>query len=271
MNTPIDQRDERLDNRLQQYGEVLRSHTMPQLNAPTKVQRRKLRGAALVVGALASLAAFGAVAMSKIQETAVASSNSMATDRTVANSRSAAPSLPTTIPVMNDAVTPEAPAEAYKQHAAKQSTTTSTTKSPISKILGILSVPTIELQAHVLAGDGPEVLKRGLGLRPRTVTPGAFGNAVITGNRTTYGAPLFRLDELMAGDQIRWTTDSESWICFVVDSKVVLDPPKGNAFADPPSALRSNPKERRLTITTMHPLYSAKQRLVVSAVASACS
>ena len=51
----------------------------------------------------------------------------------------------------------------------------------------------------VVEGVGTAELKTGAGHMPDTPLPGMPGNAVISGHRTTYGAPFNELDELLLG------------------------------------------------------------------------
>ena len=76
----------------------------------------------------------------------------------------------------------------------------------IGKGLAVIWMPRIGV-AHdkakvVVEGVGHEDLKRGPGHYPGTALPGEIGNMVISGHRTTYGAPFNRIDELDVGDAI---------------------------------------------------------------------
>jgi sortase A len=51
--------------------------------------------------------------------------------------------------------------------------------------------------------------------------PGQLGNAVISGHRTTWGAPFNRIDELEPGDQITVETMIGTHTYEVVSSEVV--------------------------------------------------
>nr|MDT0667201.1 sortase [Micromonospora sp. DSM 115978] len=54
----------------------------------------------------------------------------------------------------------------------------------------------------VVEGVTVEALELGPGHYPGTALPGEIGNFVVSGHRTTYGAPFSRLDELDAGDPV---------------------------------------------------------------------
>ena len=53
-----------------------------------------------------------------------------------------------------------------------------------------------ECRKVIVEGVGQEDLKKGPGHLPGSAEPGGLGNIVLSGHRTTYGAPFKRLDEL---------------------------------------------------------------------------
>jgi sortase A len=91
---------------------------------------------------------------------------------------------------------------------------------------------------------------------PGTALPGQPGNSVISGHRTTYGRPFYDLDLLSAGDRIEVETAvgvhvyevRESFVVAPTDVWVTDDRPGG-----------------WLTLTTCHPRFSARERLIVTA------
>ena len=142
---------------------------------------------------------------------------------------------------------------------------------PSGDAVAVLRIPKLGLERAVVEGVGVADLRKGPGHYPLTPLPGQRGNAAIAGHRTTYGAPFHRLDELSPGDAIRVTTLAGTYRYRVTDAGdgrghrivsprevSVLDP-----IADP-----DRPGEwlATLTLTTCHPKYSARQRLVVQAV-----
>ena len=62
-------------------------------------------------------------------------------------------------------------------------------------VVARIEIPSIGLDAKVVAGVTPEDLKKGPGHYPDTPMPGQLGNAAIAGHRTTYGQPFSGLDE----------------------------------------------------------------------------
>ncbi len=119
-----------------------------------------------------------------------------------------------------------------------------------------IQIPKIGVDLVVVEGVGVEDLKKGPGHYPGTAMPGESGNAVISGHRTTYGAPFSRLDELTAGDEIIVSDASGPNKYLVTESKVVK-----------PTAVEvlDDASDARLTLTTCHPKFSAKERLIVVA------
>lgn len=149
------------------------------------------------------------------------------------------------------------------------SDTTGTTRPPLQTIeyfpeetveegesLGAIRIPSIELDWVLFAGVTPSTLNQGPGHMPWTPLPGQPGNSVISGHRTTYGAPFFDLDLLEPGDVIEVETAIGVHTYTVRDTIIVtandvwVTDPKPGAW---------------LTLTTCHPKFSAAQRLIIQA------
>lgn len=114
----------------------------------------------------------------------------------------------------------------------------------------------------VLQGVDDRLLARGPGHYPSTGEPGASGNVGIAGHRVTYGRPFHDLDLLEPG-----------WVIVLVDrdgveheyqwhSTRIVAPDEVSVLGDDPtgSGLPT------VTLTTCHPRYSNRERLVVHAV-----
>ena len=119
-----------------------------------------------------------------------------------------------------------------------------------------LVIPKIGVDKIVVEGVDRRDLQKGPGHYPGTPLPGQPGNASIAGHRTTYGAPFHRVDELAAGDEIMVTTLQGSFRYEVVGQQVVT-PRDVHVVEDQ--------GDDRLTLTSCHPKYSARQRIVVTA------
>ena len=124
---------------------------------------------------------------------------------------------------------------------------------PVARIV----IPKIGVDKIVIEGVSVADLKKAPGHYPGTSLPGLPGNAAIAGHRTTYGAPFYRLDELEPGDEIIATTTYGEFRYEVAETKIVR-PSQVEVLE------KSGPD--RLTLTTCHPRYSARQRMVVVAM-----
>jgi sortase A len=123
-------------------------------------------------------------------------------------------------------------------------------------------------EVHVVVeGVSHADLKKGPGHFPGTDLPGQLGNVVISGHRTTYGAPFNRLDELHVGDAIVLETRT-AFYTYTVQRLFVVKPSAIGVTYHVPDHPNAKPTQRLLTLTTCNPKYSAKTRLVVRAVLS---
>jgi len=125
--------------------------------------------------------------------------------------------------------------------------------------MAILDMPTLGVTKYVVAGVETADLKKGPGHYPDTPFPGELGNAAIAGHRTTYGEPFRQLDELAPGDPII-VTDllGRKFVYKVTEQRIVQ--PEDSWVVD-----TVDPTIATLTLTTCHPEFSARQRLIVFA------
>ncbi|MFV1970487.1 MAG: sortase [Acidimicrobiia bacterium] len=123
----------------------------------------------------------------------------------------------------------------------------------------ILRVPSLERLVEgwaIVEGVSRTNLKNGIGHMPSTPLPGQPGNSVISGHRTTYGAPFFEFDELVVGDIIEVETGigvhiyEIREIIIVRPTEIWVTQPRDGAW---------------LTLTTCNPRFSSRERLVVFA------
>ena len=128
--------------------------------------------------------------------------------------------------------------------------------TPTGEAVAIIRIPKIGVEKAVVEGVSVNALKQGPGHYPTTPLPGQPGNSAIAGHRTTYGAPFYRTDELVAGDVIQVTTRQGEFTYEVREKKVVK--PTQNEVLDPS-------EDNLLTLTTCHPRFSAAQRLIIVA------
>lgn len=109
---------------------------------------------------------------------------------------------------------------------------------------------------NVVEGVTLPDLRTGAGHMPQTSLPGQPGNAVISGHRTTYGAPFHNLDLLQPGDRIEVET-ALGVHGYEVRETFIVNPTDIWVTEQKPGAW--------LTLTTCHPKFSARERLIVSA------
>ena len=104
--------------------------------------------------------------------------------------------------------------------------------------------------------------KLGIGHYEGTAMPGAVGNFAVAGHRTTYGKPFNRIAELQVGDPIVVRTE-HTWYVYKVTAIEIVAPSTVAVVAPVPDDPGAKPTARMITLTTCHPMFSAKQRYVV--------
>ncbi len=117
----------------------------------------------------------------------------------------------------------------------------------------------------VLEGTSQDLLKDGVGHYPGTALPGAVGNVGLAGHRVTYGKPFNQVEELVEGDAVVVETE-QAWFTYRVSTHEIVDPGDVDVIAPVPGDPTAVPTERMLTITTCHPMFSARERYIVHAV-----
>ena len=122
--------------------------------------------------------------------------------------------------------------------------------------LGRIEIPKIGVDWVVVEGVGAAELRTGPGHMPHTPLPGQPGNAVVSGHRTTNGAPFGSLDQLEEGDTIVVETLIGTHTYEVVSSAIVK--PDGMWVTEQWDGAW-------LTLTTCHPKFSSRERLIVFA------
>ncbi len=120
--------------------------------------------------------------------------------------------------------------------------------------LGRIVIPKIGVDVAMLESTDKSFLKEGPGHWPETPFPGQANNFVVSGHRTTYGAPFRRLDELEVGDQIELAMPYAMALYAV--TRVVI------VYPDDVYEVRNLGREQ-VSLVACHPIGSAKQRIVV--------
>ncbi len=130
---------------------------------------------------------------------------------------------------------------------------------PEHEAFAIIRIPSIERLEDgwaIVEGVSRSDLKNGVGHMASTPLPGQPGNAVLSGHRTTYGAPFHEFDELVPGDIIEVETGLGIHI-YEVRETIIVRPTEIWVTEQRQGAW--------LTLTTCHPKFSSRQRLVVFA------
>ncbi len=134
----------------------------------------------------------------------------------------------------------------------------------------------------IVEGTGLDELARGPGHYTDTALPGHAGNFAVAGHRVSNGAPFLNLDKLRAGDAIVIETKTNWFTYRVLGDRATGDPDRPGAWGLPgrqivsPSDIdviaprpgnpeMTNSGRRLLTLTTCHPKFSARQRLIIHA------
>lgn len=122
----------------------------------------------------------------------------------------------------------------------------------------------------VLEGTGRDVLADGVGHYDGTALPGEVGNFAIAGHRTTYGAPFNPIAQLQDGDAVVVETAAAFHVYRVRERQIVL-PTDVQVIAAVPNSPGDEPTEAWLTMTSCHPMFSARERFVVHALLESTS
>lgn len=157
------------------------------------------------------------------------------------------------------------------------------TEVPIGAPFAVLYIPRLgsDYRRVILEGTTEAQLSKGPGHYPSTAMPGEPGNVAVAGHRVGKGSPFLDLDLLRPGDPILLET-KDAWFLY----RVLGDADTGNFVGDPSgipgrqvvnpgdveviaptpnAASDAAPSGSYLTLTTCHPRFSARQRLVVHA------
>ena len=129
-----------------------------------------------------------------------------------------------------------------------------------------IRIAKIDLDVTILEGVRRRDLKKGPGHLSGSPLPGQPGNSVISGHRTTYGAPFGDLNDLDPGDRIEVETAVGIHIYEVREAPDQCRDENGDCIVRPTDLWVTEPREGAwLTLTTCHPKFSARRRLIVFA------
>lgn len=119
-----------------------------------------------------------------------------------------------------------------------------------------IQIPSINVDAPVVQGDGWEQLKKGVGTFIGSPPPGRDGNLVLSAHNDVYGEIFRYLDRLVPGDQIIVYTQQRQFT-YIVDRTVLVEPTAVEVMAP-----TSSPT---VTLISCYPYLVNDQRIVVFA------
>jgi sortase A len=119
-----------------------------------------------------------------------------------------------------------------------------------------IQIPSINIDAPVVQGDGWEQLKKGVGQYIASAPPGRDGNTVLSAHNDVYGEIFRYLDRLVPGDQIIVYTQQRQFV-YIVDRTVLVEPTAVEVMAPTGSPT--------VTLISCYPYLVNDQRIVVFA------
>ena len=119
-----------------------------------------------------------------------------------------------------------------------------------------LVIPSINVDAPVVQGDGWEQLRRGVGQHVGTADPGRPGNTVFSAHNDIFGEIFRDLDRLKPGDEVVIHTASESFTYVITGTQIVK--PTAVHVMDPTTAPTA-------TLISCYPYMVDTERFVVFA------
>ena len=119
-----------------------------------------------------------------------------------------------------------------------------------------IQLPSIEIDAPVVQGDGWEQLKKGVGQNIGSANPGQNGNIVLSAHNDVYGELFRDLDKLAPGDQVVLYTQQRQFV-YVVDRTAIVEPTAVEVMSSTGSPT--------VTLISCYPYLVDKQRIVVFA------
>ena len=115
-------------------------------------------------------------------------------------------------------------------------------------------IPSIQVDAPIVQGDGWEQLRRGVGQHIGTASPGQKGNLVLSAHNDIFGEIFKNLDVLMPGDTVTINTMGEQFTYVI----------KGTEIVDPTAVSVMGPTTTpTLTLISCYPYLIDNKRIVV--------
>ncbi len=119
-----------------------------------------------------------------------------------------------------------------------------------------IQVPSINVDAPIVQGDGWEQLKKGVGQHVGSADPGQPGNVVLSAHDDVFGEIFRYLDRLQPGDKVLVFTAQQQYVYIVTGSQIVA--PTQVEVMNPTS-------EPTVTMISCYPYMVDNKRIVVFA------
>lgn len=206
-----------------------------------KTGMSKRRVIALLVGASLTVGACATVAVvTRDGDEAVAQEESPVFETTTSRPKSSTSSTTSTTVSLDPLPVPEAPPA--DPHAR------------VSIVdIGAISIPKIGINHRIFEGITLTVINKGPGHWPGSAMPGARGNTVFPGHRTTYSHPFGDIDKLVGGDEVIFDMPDGTYVYHVREILIVA--PTDLWVVDQTDTAT-------FTLVACHPKGSARQRIV---------
>lgn len=120
-----------------------------------------------------------------------------------------------------------------------------------------VQIPAINVDAPIVAGDGWEELKQGVGQHVGSGTPGEPGNLVLSAHNDIFGELFRHLDKLEEGDKIIIITQDSSFT-YVVTETLIVKPTQVDVM--------SATSESSITLISCYPYLVDNKRIVVQGI-----
>lgn len=139
-----------------------------------------------------------------------------------------------------------------------QKVNTPEARAEISRDTDHVVIPKIGLDEKIWFGDNEKLVNKGVWHIPHSSTPDQGSNTVLVGHRFSYkdAAVFYHLDKLEAGDPIVVAYQGKLY-AYKVNGKRIVKPTE--VSVEDPSEIE------KLTLYTCHPLWSTRERLVITA------
>jgi len=117
-----------------------------------------------------------------------------------------------------------------------------------------VQIPALNVDAPIVAGDGWEELKQGVGQHVGSGTPGEPGNLVLSAHNDIFGEYFRDLDRLTKGDEIIIITQDRSFT-YLVTRKLVVEPTRVD--------LMGSTDKSTITLISCYPYLVDNKRIVI--------